>query len=229
MPVYICFAERGCSVSEAAPASTSRGPTSRQAREPFSVPRRIFTDTGRSTASATAETIRARVVGVVEQRRAGAGLRHLPHRAAEVDVDDVGARGLDHPRRLGHRDRGRSRRSGSPAGARRRRRAGSRACARCRAGSPRPRPSPEQTRPGAVAAALAPERLDADACHRRQHEAGRDLDVAEEPGFVKIDLHPASMVAVGLAATSPPKLNCPTISGRHGARFWGIQGVRRPR
>ena len=46
VPVYICFAERGCSVSEAAPASTSRGPTTRHVRDPFATPRRIFTDTG---------------------------------------------------------------------------------------------------------------------------------------------------------------------------------------
>src|SRR5205085_9738301 len=50
VPVYICFAERGCSVREAAPASTSRGPTSRQVRAPFSTPRRILTLTGRDTA-----------------------------------------------------------------------------------------------------------------------------------------------------------------------------------
>ena len=42
-------------------------------------------------------------LGIVEQRRARAGLRHLADGAAEVDVDDVGARGLDHARRVGHR------------------------------------------------------------------------------------------------------------------------------
>ncbi len=56
VPVYICSAERGCSVSEDAPASTSRGPSSRHAREPFATPRLSFTDTGRSTAAATAAT-----------------------------------------------------------------------------------------------------------------------------------------------------------------------------
>src|SRR6266542_3310444 len=56
-PVYIWRAERGCKVSVAAPASTSRGPTARQALEPFSRPRRIFTETGTSTADATAPTI----------------------------------------------------------------------------------------------------------------------------------------------------------------------------
>jgi tRNA-dihydrouridine synthase len=57
-PVYICFAERGCRVSVEAPASTSRGPTSRHTRDPFSRPRRIFTEMGTETASAIASTIR---------------------------------------------------------------------------------------------------------------------------------------------------------------------------
>ena len=58
VPVYICRAERGWSVSDAAPASTSRGPSSRHVRDPSSTPRRIFTLTGTSTASATAATMR---------------------------------------------------------------------------------------------------------------------------------------------------------------------------
>ena len=44
-------------------------------------------------------------VRVVEERRTRAGLRHLAHGAAEVEVDEVGPGGLDHPRRLGHRRR----------------------------------------------------------------------------------------------------------------------------
>ena len=56
--MYICFAERGWSVSDDAPASTSRGPTSRHTRDPFSTPRRIFTDTGSEVADATASTSR---------------------------------------------------------------------------------------------------------------------------------------------------------------------------
>ena len=39
--------------------------------------------------------------------------------------------------------------------------------------------------PGAVAAALAAKGLHTDPCHRRQDEAAGDLDVAEEPGFVR--------------------------------------------
>ncbi len=56
-PVYICFAERGWSVSDAAPASTSCGPISRQVREPFARPRRILTESGSEIAFATASTI----------------------------------------------------------------------------------------------------------------------------------------------------------------------------
>jgi len=52
------LAERGCNVSVAAPASTSRGPSSRHAREPSSTPRRILTLTGTETADATASVIR---------------------------------------------------------------------------------------------------------------------------------------------------------------------------
>jgi hypothetical protein len=59
VPVYICWAERGWSVSAAAPASTSRGPAARASREPLRSPRRIFTVTGTSTAPATASTMRA--------------------------------------------------------------------------------------------------------------------------------------------------------------------------
>ena len=55
--MYICFAERGWSVSEAAPASTSCGPISRQVRDPFARPRRIFTETGSEIAFATDSTI----------------------------------------------------------------------------------------------------------------------------------------------------------------------------
>ena len=38
---------------------------------------------------------RDRAVGILEQRRAGAGLADLRHRAAHVDVDQVGAGGGD--------------------------------------------------------------------------------------------------------------------------------------
>ena len=132
VPVYICWAERGCSVSAATPSASSFGPRSSAVREPLRRPRRIFTVTGTSTASTTAASQRAGQVVILERARAGAGLRDLAHRAAEVDVDDVGARGDDHPRRLGHRAR-----VGAEDLHRERvlvggRCAGTRACARCR-------------------------------------------------------------------------------------------------
>ena len=45
---------------------------------------------------------RDRAVAVGEQRRAGAGAADLRHRAAHVDVDQVGARGGDGRRRRAH-------------------------------------------------------------------------------------------------------------------------------
>ena len=54
VPVYICCALRGCSVNEATPSASSFGPSSSAASEPLRTPRRIFTDTGTSTASTTA-------------------------------------------------------------------------------------------------------------------------------------------------------------------------------
>ena len=139
------------------------------------------------------------VIRVVEQRRAGAGLRHLLDRAAEVDVDDVRARGLDRARGLGHRDR-----VGAEDLDRERMLVGGDAqiaerplVAVLDAGHRHHLGADE---PGAVAASLAAEGLHADARHRREHEAARDLDVPDEPGLAEIDLHGVWMVAVRLAA-----------------------------
>ena len=101
-PVYICFAERGWSVSDAAPASTSCGPISRQVREPFARPRRILTESGTRDRVRDRLDDRARARRLLEQVRACAGLRHLADGAAEVDVDDVRAGVLDHAGGLGH-------------------------------------------------------------------------------------------------------------------------------
>ena len=49
----------------------------------------------------------------------------------------------------------------------------------------------EQTRPGAVAASLAAERLHAHAGHRGEHEPRRDLDVPIRQELAKIYLHRA--------------------------------------
>ena len=43
--------------------------------------------------------------------------------------------------------------------------------------------------PGPEAAALAAERLDADAGHRSEHEAGRNLHRPDPPGRAEIDVH----------------------------------------
>jgi transcription elongation factor GreA len=51
---------------------------------------------------------------------------------------------------------------------------------------PRARDHFRADEPGAVPAALAAERLDADAGHRREHDPRRDLDVADPPGLAQI-------------------------------------------
>ena len=111
----------------------------------------------------------ARPLRILEQRRAGAGLRHLAHGAAEVDVDDVGAGVLDHPGRLGHdgglraedlhRQRGFVARDAEVAERALVAVAQARAAHHLRADEP-----------GSEAPALAPEGLHADARHGREHD-----------------------------------------------------------
>jgi hypothetical protein len=178
--VYICFAERGCKVSDSAPASTSRGPSSRHDREPFARPRRIFTVTGTETTETTAETISQARSGS-SSSVAPAGLRHLADGAAEVDVDDVRAGGLDHLRRFRHHVGLRAEDlhgqrplvGGDPQIAQRALVSVLQARAADHLGADKAR---------AEAPSLAPEGLDADAGHRREHEPRRDLDVANPPG-----------------------------------------------
>ena len=83
-----------------------------------------------------------------------------------------------------------SRRSGSRADARPRRPAGSRACARSGL-DPGAGDHLRADEPGAEAASLAAERLDADARHRREHDPRRHLDVADPPRLPEIHLHRA--------------------------------------
>ena len=193
-PVYICCAERGWSVSAAAPASTSRGPSSRQAREPFSTPRRIFTVTGTSTAAGDRLDDPAGERRILHQVRAGAGLRHLPHRAAEVHVDDVRAGGLDHPRRVGHR-------AGIGAEDLDRERMLVGRDAQVAEGAlvavldPGRGDHLRADEPGAEPPSLPPERLDADARHRREHDPRRHLDPADRPRFPQVHRHRAMVSA----------------------------------
>ena len=131
--------------------------------------------------------------GLVEQRRAGAGLRHLADGAAEVDVDEVGAGGLDHSRRIGHRpwlraedlDRERVLVGGDPEVAER---------LLVPVLDPGAADHLRADEPGAETASLAAKRLHADARHRRQDEARGDLHVADVPAFAQVDFHGLLMV-----------------------------------
>ena len=105
VPVYICRAERGWSVRLAAPASTSSRPDLEARAGAVLEPAPHLHRDRDETAPATASTIAQARAGIVEQRGARARLRHLAHRAAVVDVDDVRAGRLDHARGLGHRAR----------------------------------------------------------------------------------------------------------------------------
>ncbi len=188
VPVYICFAERGCSVSDDAPASTSCGPTVEAgARAVLDAAAHLDRDGQRGRARDRLDEP-AGVVGIVEQRRAGAGLRHLLHRAAEVHVDDVRAGGLDHPGRLGHRGR-----VGAEDLDRERMLVGADAQVAERplvpVLDPGHRDHLRADEPGAVAAALAAKCLHADACHRGEDEAAGDFDVAQGPVLAKVDVH----------------------------------------
>ena len=135
--------------------------------------------------------------GLVEQRRAGAGLRHLADGAAEVDVDEVGAGGLDHSRRIGHRpwlraedlDRERVLVGRDPEVAER---------LLVPVLDPGAADHLRADEPGAEAASLAAKRLHADARHRRQDEPRGDLHVADVPAFAQVDFHGLLMVLTGI-------------------------------
>ena len=135
----------------------------------------------------------AGAVGLVEQRRAGPGLRHLADGAAEVHVDDVGAcgddgrRGLGHVRRLGAEDLDGQR----PLVFRDSQIAERALVAVVNAGATHHLGADET---GAVAPALPPERLHAHARHRREHEPRRDLHGADAPRVTKIYLHRARIL-----------------------------------
>ena len=65
-------------------------------------PARILTVTGMLTARAMAADDRGGMARVAHQRAAGVVLRDLRHRAAHVDVDDVGAHALDDAGSISH-------------------------------------------------------------------------------------------------------------------------------
>jgi hypothetical protein len=129
-----------------------------------------------------------RAIGILEHRRAGSGSSHLLHRAAEVQVDDVGAGRLHHARCIGHRprlaaeelDRERMLVPGDAKVAERALVSMLDARAADHLGA---------HEPGAVAASLAPKRLHADAGHRRENESRRYLHIGDQPGGPQVDLH----------------------------------------
>ena len=135
----------------------------------------------------------AREIGILEQVRAGARLRHLSDGAAEVHVDDVCARGLHEPCRLGHRprlgaedlDRQRVLVRGDPEVAERPLVAVLDARAGDHLGADESGPVPPT---------LAAKCLHADPCHGREHDASRDLDVANPPGLGQLPMHKRRIV-----------------------------------
>ena len=152
------------------------------------MPRRIFTETGSGVAVATASTIRAAWSGssssdapapVFVTFRTGqpklmstmSAPAASTMRAASRHRDRVGAEDLDRERML----------VGGDAQVAER--------ALVAVLDPGHRDHLRADEPGAVAAALAAKCLHADAGHRREDEAARDLDVPDEPGLAKVDLH----------------------------------------
>ena len=178
------------------PASTRRGPTVRQSREPFFNPRRILTETGRSTASAIAATMRharsgssssvapapvfvtfltgqPKLTSTMSAPAAAtifaASAIVLGVRAEELDRKRVLVRGNPQiPERLlvAVLDSG----AGDHFGA---------------------------DEAGPESASLPPERLHADAGHRRKDEPGRHVDRADLPALAKTGSSSRQSVAMG--------------------------------
>ena len=186
MPVYICCAERGMEREHGRPRLDEPRPDLEARARAVAQPAAHLhghrdVDRIRDRGDDAAGEIR-----VVEQRRPGTGFRHLPHRAAEVDVDEVGAGGLDHARRLGHRrrpraedlDRERMLVLGDPEVPERLLVAVLDPGARDHLGA-------HET--CSEAASLTAKCLHADACHGREHEPRRHLDRVDEPALAEVD------------------------------------------
>ena len=149
-------------------------------------------------------------LGVVEQRRPGARLRHLADGAAEVDVDEVGAGRLDHARRLRHRagvraeDLDRERML-----VRRDAQVPERLLVAVLDAGARDHLRADEAR--SEAASLAPKCLHADARHRREHEPRRHLDGVDEPAFPEVDLHGVHGRCMPFAPAAPRQLPFTTV------------------
>ena len=125
-------------------------------------------------------------VGLFEEVCARARARHLPHGTAEVEVDDVCADRLHHAGCIGHRSR-----LGAEELDRQRMlvRGNAEVAERPLVAVLDPRAAHHlgAHEPGAVPAALAPERLHADAGHWRENEACGHLDSADLPRGAEVD------------------------------------------
>ena len=164
------------------PRRPAGAPAPRRRGRPGLRPGRSLTVTGRPLPSPAARGDRDRLVGVVEQRGAGAGLADLAHRAAHVEVDQVGARLGDHRRRLAHdvgvvaeqlhRDRVLVGVDAQELGDR----------ALVAVGEPEAGHHLRGHQPRAVAARLQAHEPVADAGQRRQHEPVLERAAAERPG-----------------------------------------------
>ena len=140
-------------------------------------------------------------IGLVEKCRPGSGLCHLLDRAAEVDIDDVRAGFLDHRGGIRHHSRIGAEdlhRQGALVG-RDAQIAQSALVSVLQTGA---RDHLGADEPGAKSPSLAPKRLHADACHRRQNQAAGDLHRPDVPRLVKIYLHRAEILNITAVATA---------------------------
>jgi transcription elongation factor GreA len=141
----------------------------------------------------------ARAQRVLEQRRARARLRHLPDRAAEVDVDQVGARRDDHAGRFTHgRGIGAEQLDGERMLVGGDAEVAERALVAVLDARAADHLRAHET--GSEAPSLAAKGLHADAGHRREHEACGDLHVPDRPRLAQADRHVIHRSGAGLTA-----------------------------
>ena len=139
----------------------------------------------------------AREIRLFEERRPRTRLRDLAHGTAEVDVDDVGARRDDHPRRFAHRSRIRAEELDCErvlVG--RHAQVAERALVPMLDARAADHLGAHETCP--ETASLAPERLHADTSHGGEDEPRRDLDGPDPPGFEEVDRHRGTWYGRGL-------------------------------
>ena len=103
-PEYICVRVRGCSVSTRAPASWQRSAIVTGSRISSFQPLRILHVTGRCVLRDDGADHLLHEIEILEAAGAAVAPDDLLHRAAEVDVDELGLENVGHEaRRLAHR------------------------------------------------------------------------------------------------------------------------------